>query len=118
MGRAAEIMQAVLEGRAGPPESRRSADHASTYIKASTDQKVGAGGTAPVTSNRLRRATGPVDDGLRYCHQCVHVLASGVCSVASPKADALVQAMRGYVCPAESQPFRCRGFRPFATCNR
>ncbi len=50
------------------------------------------------------------DDDRRYCDQCMN-LRRGVCSIAEPKAGALVVANRGYR-PVREPPRRCAGYAP------
>lgn len=50
------------------------------------------------------------DDDRRYCDQCMN-LRRGVCTIAEPKAGALVVANRGYR-PVREPPRRCAGYAP------
>jgi hypothetical protein len=50
------------------------------------------------------------DDDRRYCNQCMN-LRRDVCTIAEPKAGALVVANRGYR-PVREPPRRCAGYAP------
>ena len=50
------------------------------------------------------------DDDRRYCDQCMN-LRRDVCTIAEPKAGALVVANRGYR-PVREPPRRCAGYAP------
>jgi len=52
----------------------------------------------------------PFDDDRRYCDQCAN-LRRDVCTIAEPKAGALVVANRGYR-PVREPPRRCAGYAP------
>ena len=49
-------------------------------------------------------------DDRRYCNQCTN-LKRGICTIAEPKAGALVMALRGYR-PVREPPRRCAGYAP------
>ena len=110
--RAHDLVAAILSGDTPPPTTSAEPPMADgAVVHAET---IGAGETAPNTRltgiYRLPRTheRPPIDDGLRYCTACRHILQSGACGAAAPRAGARVVANRGYM--PSIQPLRCDGF--------